>query len=35
MKNLIDELYDLDTFHLTELASESSEYKYVIFYAAL
>ena len=27
MINLIDELYDLDIFRLTELASESSEYK--------
>ena len=27
MKNLIDELYDLDIFRLTELNSMSSEYK--------
>lgn len=27
MKNLIDELYDLDIFRLTELNSESSKYK--------
>ena len=27
MINLIDELYDLDIFRLTELARESSEYK--------
>ena len=27
MKNLIDELYDLDIFRLTELANESNEYK--------
>ena len=27
MINLIDELYDLDIFRLTALASESSEYK--------
>ena len=29
MKNLIDELYDLDVFRLTEINSESSEYKSV------
>ena len=28
MINLIDELYDLDIFCLTELAGESSEYKF-------
>ena len=27
MKNLIDELYDLDIFRLTELSNESNEYK--------
>lgn len=29
MKSLIDELYDLDIFRLTELGKESSEYKSV------
>lgn len=29
MINLIDELYDLDIFRLTELGSENSEYKSV------
>ena len=30
MINLIDELYDLDIFRLTELVSEDSEYKSVL-----
>ena len=29
MKSLIDEIYDLDIFRLTEIASENSEYKSV------
>ena len=27
MKNILDELYDMDLFHLTEIADVSDEYK--------
>lgn len=27
MKNILDELYDMDLFHLTEIADVDSEYK--------